>query len=84
MMGATLLEFVGVLLWPLALSAAAWFIAVNALAERDEISKVVNALTQPDGIDDKAKHSDASARRRNLRVIANGNGDAELSGGVRP
>jgi polyisoprenoid-binding protein YceI len=34
------------------LLAAAWFVAVNALTERDEISQVVDALTLPDHVSD--------------------------------
>ena len=67
MMGATLLDFVGVLLGPLALSAAAWFIAVNALAERDETSQVVDALTLLDRVEESAKPADVSPPSRRKR-----------------
>lgn len=47
MMATTFLDLIVVLMWPLAFSAAAWAIAIRALAETDEISKVVEALTRP-------------------------------------
>jgi len=47
MMLASILDLAAVLTWPLLLSAAAWAIAICALAEPDEISKTVKALTRP-------------------------------------
>ncbi len=43
---ASYIDLIVMLSWPLALSSAAWFIAKNALAETDEISGVVKALTR--------------------------------------
>ena len=71
MMGATLLNIAGLLVWPLGLSAAAWFIASHALAERDEISKIVDTLTSPDRLDhsdaieDNAKCGEVASRGKN-------------------
>lgn len=64
-MSTTLLELI-VVLWPLVLTAAAWAVATNALAETDEISKVVEALTRPKGVEDKAKPGDVPLRRRDF------------------
>ena len=73
-MATTFLDLIVVLLWPLALSAAAWVIAINALAETDEISKVVEALTRPNGAEENAKRGEVSLRRSNLSAIAGGDG----------
>jgi hypothetical protein len=73
-MATTFLDLIVVLLWPLALSAAAWVIAINALAETDEISKVVEALTRPNGAEENAKRGEVSLRRSNLSAIARGDG----------
>ena len=67
-MATTFLDLLVVLLWPLALSAAAWVIAINALADTDEISEVVEALTQPNGADENAKRGEVSLRRSTLSV----------------
>ena len=71
-MATTFLDLLVVLLWPLALSAAAWVIAINALADTDEISEVVEALTQPNGADENAKRGEVSLRRSNLSAISSG------------
>ncbi len=71
-MATTFLDLLVVLLWPLALSAAAWVIAINALADTDEISEVVEALTQPNGADENAKREEVSLRRSNLSGISSG------------
>ncbi len=73
-MATTFLDLIVVLLWPLALSAAAWVIVINALAETDEISKVVEALTRPNGAEENAKRGEVSLRRSNLSAIASGDG----------
>ena len=73
-MATTFLDLIVVLLWPLALSAAAWVIVINALAETDEISKVVEALTRPNGAEENAKRGEVSLRRSNLSAIAGGDG----------
>ena len=81
-MATTFLDLLVVLLWPLALSAAAWVIAINALADTDEISEVVEALTRPNGVDEKRKawrlafpsEHKVSLRRGNLSAIASGDG----------
>ena len=54
-MAITFLDLIAVLLWPLVLTAAVWGIAIKALAETDEISKVVETLIQPNGADEKQK-----------------------------
>ncbi len=74
-MAATLVDILGVLLLPLILSAAAWVIAIKALAEKDAISKVVDTLTQPIGtrligIEATAKREDVPLRRSTSNVIA--------------
>ena len=74
MMATTFLDLIVVLLWPLALSAAAWVIAIKALAETDEISEVVEALIRPDGVEENAKPGDVSLRRSKLNAIASGDG----------
>jgi hypothetical protein len=71
-MATTFLDLVSVLIWPLVLSAAAWVIATNALAERDEISKVVHALTGPDEVIEEAQSEAVSLRRSNVSAIASG------------
>jgi hypothetical protein len=75
-MPTTFLDLILVLFCPLVLSAAAWVIAVKALAWTDEISEVVQALTQPNGDENEVKRgADSSlplqvareqARRRKL------------------
>jgi hypothetical protein len=54
-MPLTFLDLMVALLWPLVLSAATWAIAIHALAERDQISKVVETLTRPSGVKEKRK-----------------------------
>jgi hypothetical protein len=81
-MAITFLDLIVVLLWPLVLSSAAWAIAIYALSEKDEISKVVEALTRPNGVDEKRKawrldspsEHKVYLRRGNLSAIASGNG----------
>lgn len=74
MIATTFLDLIIVLLWPLALAAAAWVIAIKALAATDEISEVVEALTRPIGIGESAERGDVSLRRGNLSPIAGGEG----------
>jgi hypothetical protein len=69
-MATTFLDLIVVLLWPLVLSAATWVIAINALAEQDQISKVVEALTRPNGVEESAKRREVSRPRSNLSAIA--------------
>ena len=69
-MAATFLDLIVVFLWPLVLSAAAWAIATKALAETDEITKVVEALTRRN--EENAKRGEFSLRRSNLSAIASG------------
>ncbi len=71
-MAATFLDLVVVLLWPLALSAAAWVIAVKALSEKDAISQVVETLIQPNGVDEIANPVDAAPRRSHSSAAATG------------
>lgn len=40
------LDMMAVLIWPLLVAAAIWAIAVHAFAEADEITGIVEALTQ--------------------------------------
>jgi hypothetical protein len=54
-MPITFLDLMVALFWPLVLSAAIWAIAIHALAERDQISKVVDTLTRPSGVKKKRK-----------------------------
>lgn len=54
-MPITFLDLMVALFWPLVLSAATWAIAIHALAERDQISKVVETLTRPNGVKEKRK-----------------------------
>ncbi len=63
-MMSTFLDLIGALFWPLALSAAAWVIVINALSGTDEISEVVETLTQPDGFKDNAKRGEVPLHRR--------------------
>jgi hypothetical protein len=65
-MATTLLDVIVVALWPLVFSAAVWAIAFNALAETDEITRVVQALTQPNAVTKKTKPQDVSLRRGNI------------------
>ena len=51
----TFLDLIVMLFWPLVSAAAAWAIAIYALAQKDEISEVVEALTGPNGVDEKRK-----------------------------
>jgi hypothetical protein len=81
-MATTFLDLIVMLFWPLVSSAAVWAIAIYALAEKDEISKVVEALTGPNDVDEKRKawrlaspsEHKISLRRGNLSAIASGNG----------
>ena len=81
-MATTFLDLIVMLFWPLVSSAAVWAIAIYALAEKDEISKVVEALTRPNGVDEKRKawrlafpsEHKVSLRRGNLSAIASGDG----------
>jgi len=73
-MATTLLGLIVVLSWPLALSAAAWVIAINALAHKDRLSEVVEALTRPSDVEENATRGDVSLRRRNPGAIACGDG----------
>lgn len=84
MMGAAFLDMIVVLAWPLVLSAAAWAIAVHALAERDEISVVVAALTQPAHSEPVLAHSAHSKPVLAQSVLARpkGVGDNAKAGGV--
>ncbi|MBX9683358.1 MAG: hypothetical protein K2X41_06170 [Hyphomicrobium sp.] len=61
-MATAFLDLIFLFLWPLVLIAAAWGIAFNALAGKDEISEVVEALTRPSAIDDTAKLTEKSLR----------------------
>lgn len=70
-MAITFLDLIVVLLWPLVLTVAVWVIAINALAERDEISKVVEALTRTNGVEQDAKRGAVSLHSRNLSKITN-------------
>lgn len=63
-MASTLLDLIGTLFWPLVLSAAAWVIVINALSGTDEISEVVETLTQPNGVEKNAKRGGVPLRRR--------------------
>ena len=54
-MPITFLDLMVALLWPLILSAATWAIAIHALAERDQISKVVETLIRPSRVNEKRK-----------------------------
>jgi hypothetical protein len=54
-MAITFLDLILVLLWPLVFIGAAWAIATNALADKDEISKVVESLTRPSDFGGKRK-----------------------------
>ena len=71
-MATTFLDLIVVLLWPLVLSAAAWAIAIYALAETDEISKVVEALTRRN--EENAKRGEFSLRPSNLSANPSGDG----------
>jgi hypothetical protein len=80
-MAITFLDLIGALFWPLILSAAVWAIAIYALAEKDQISKVVEALTETNGINENAgrksafspKH-DVSLPHNNSRATASSSG----------
>jgi hypothetical protein len=80
-MATTFLDLIVMLFWPLISLAAVWAIAIYALAEKDEISKVVEALTRPNDVDEKRKawrlassEHKVSLRRGNLSAIASGDG----------
>lgn len=62
-------DLIVMLLWPLVLSAAAYFIASNALAERDEISEVVEVLTLPNSAGEIERHGSVSLRRRKVNAV---------------
>ena len=64
-MVTTLLDLIVVPLWPLILSAAAWAIAIKALAETDDISKVVETLTRSNGVEENAKRGEGCLGRNN-------------------
>lgn len=49
-------DLIVALLWSLALSVGAWLIAIMALADVDEISQVVAALTRTSGVEATPKH----------------------------
>jgi hypothetical protein len=51
----TFFDLIVMLFWPLVSAAAAWAIAIYALAQKDEISEVVEALTGPNGVHEKRK-----------------------------
>lgn len=70
-MAITFLDLIAVLLWPFVFSAAVWVIAVKALAETDEISKVVEALTRPNDVEQNAKRRAVFLRDRSLGAISN-------------
>jgi hypothetical protein len=72
-MATMFFDLIIVLLWPLVLSAAAWLISINALADADEISEVVEALTQANSADGNANRG-ISPRRSNSRAISSGDG----------
>jgi hypothetical protein len=65
-MTATFVSLMVVVLWPLVLSATAGVLAMKALAETDELSDVVAALTQPKRDEENALRSDSSLRDRPL------------------
>ncbi len=81
---ATFVDLIVMLLWPVVLTAAAWVIAIKALAERDEISDVVgtltrqssvarqSSLTRHSSVESNARRADVSPRRGNLSAIASG------------
>lgn len=49
-------DLIVALLWSLVLSAGAWLIAIMALADVDEISQVVAALTRTSGVETSPRH----------------------------
>ena len=73
----TFFDLIVMLFWPLVSAAAAWAIAIYALAQKDEISEVVEALTGPNGVHEKRKawrlafpsEHKVSLRRSNLSAI---------------
>ena len=64
-MVTTLLDLIVLPLWALILSAAAWAIAIKALAETDDISKVVETLTRSNGVEENAKRGKGGLGRSN-------------------
>lgn len=73
-MTTTFLDLIVMLLCPLVLTATAWIIAIKALAEPDEISKVVEALTRPNGVEERAKRGVGFLGSGNLSAISSGDG----------
>lgn len=74
-MAATFVDAIVMLWWPLVLSAAAWFIASKALAEKDTISQVVANLTEANGVGKIAKPVDVAPHCRASNPAANGEVD---------
>lgn len=72
-MATTFLDIIFILFWPVVLSAAAWAIAIDALAETQKNPDVVDALTRPIGVQDNAKRAEATLRRSHLPETASGN-----------
>lgn len=72
-MATTFLDIIFILFWPVVLSAAAWAIAIDALAETQKNPDVVDALTRPIGAQVHAKRADTTLRRRHLPETASGN-----------
>lgn len=72
MIATTFLELIFVLAWPIALSAAAWVVAINALTKTDEISEVVKALTLPNDVEQTANRGRVSFSRSNVSAFAGG------------
>ncbi len=70
----TFLDLTVMLFWPLVLLAAVWVIAIKALAERDEISDVVEALTGPDDGEEDVNLGTAVLLRRDSTEIEGGDG----------
>ncbi|MGQ0455983.1 MAG: hypothetical protein ACT4OU_02850 [Hyphomicrobium sp.] len=55
-MATTFIDLTVMMLWPLVVSSAVWAIATYALAESDEIEKVVDSLIQAKGVQDNVKN----------------------------
>ena len=69
-MTAVFVDLIVMLVWPIVLSTAAWMIAIHALAERDEISEVVKALTQPNRIQEKLEQEVKAPLQSHGRAIS--------------
>ena len=68
----TFFDLIVMLFWPVVSAAAAWAIAIYALAQKDEISEVVEALTGSNGVHEKRKAGSGFFTPQQLSAILSG------------